>query len=178
MSQALIYFVSIDASQTFPLLFLASPISILHPRSIAPLYFNPKRITSLFIMRAVLRALLEIFPQIDLRILRTVAVEYPSDVDTAVEFILSDVLPIINEPVETSYTHIVLDAERSLTAGQNLQVKDNQGRRITMSVYHNEIARGKESITSLRFESRAAGLELNLVADKSYYDPEKVEREK
>ena len=52
--------------------------------------------------------------QIDLRILRAVAVEYSEDVDAAVEFILSDVLPIITEPAEASNPYISLDAEQSL----------------------------------------------------------------
>ncbi|XP_008776441.1 uncharacterized protein LOC103696548 [Phoenix dactylifera] len=44
-------------------------------------------------VQSVFRSLREVFPQVDLRILKAVAIEHPEDVDAAVEFILSDVLP-------------------------------------------------------------------------------------
>ncbi|KAJ3669254.1 hypothetical protein LUZ60_011204 [Juncus effusus] len=52
--------------------------------------------------RTVFYALQEVFPQVDPRILKEVAIKYSSDADTAVEFVLSDVLPVIteNEPTE------------------------------------------------------------------------------
>ncbi|XP_010942483.1 uncharacterized protein [Elaeis guineensis] len=43
--------------------------------------------------QSVFRSLCEVFPQVDLRILKAVAIEHSVDVDAAVEFILSDVLP-------------------------------------------------------------------------------------
>ncbi|XP_042400711.1 uncharacterized protein LOC121990681 [Zingiber officinale] len=54
-------------------------------------------------LKSVLRVLQDVFPQIDLRILRAVAVEFFQDVDGAVEFVLTDVLPIIDEPTEPPY---------------------------------------------------------------------------
>lgn len=56
-----------------------------------------------------------------MRILRAVADEFPRDVDAAVEFILSDVIPIVStEPEETSsHVHappaLVLDAHHPPT---------------------------------------------------------------
>ncbi|WVZ71294.1 hypothetical protein U9M48_019896 [Paspalum notatum var. saurae] len=54
--------------------------------------------------KQVFYALREVFPQIDLRILKAVASQYSSDVDAAVEFVLSDVLPAVSEPTEAHYT--------------------------------------------------------------------------
>lgn len=54
--------------------------------------------------KQVFYALREVFPQVDLRILKAVASQYSSDVDAAVEFVLSDVLPAVSEPTETHYT--------------------------------------------------------------------------
>ena len=42
--------------------------------------------------------------QVDLRILKAVASQYSSDVDAAVGFVFSDVLPAVSEPTETHYT--------------------------------------------------------------------------
>ncbi|XP_010938758.1 uncharacterized protein [Elaeis guineensis] len=50
--------------------------------------------------QAVFLLLQEVFPQIDPRILKAAAIEHAEDVDAAVEFILSDVLP--NEVVDLS----------------------------------------------------------------------------
>ncbi|XP_042406098.1 uncharacterized protein LOC121996256 isoform X1 [Zingiber officinale] len=75
-------------------------------------------------MKTVLNSLLQIFPQIDMRILKAVANEFPMDVDTAVEFIFSDVIPIMStEPVETSvhvHAHPALapDAQHPATGMQ------------------------------------------------------------
>ncbi|CAO2200526.1 unnamed protein product [Urochloa humidicola] len=53
--------------------------------------------------KQVFYALREVFPQIDLRILKAVASQYSSDVDAAVEFVISDVLPAVSEPTEPHY---------------------------------------------------------------------------
>ncbi|CAO2165027.1 unnamed protein product [Urochloa humidicola] len=53
--------------------------------------------------KQVFYTLREVFPQIDLRILKAVASQYCSDVDAAVEFVLSDVLPAVSEPTEAHY---------------------------------------------------------------------------
>ena len=42
--------------------------------------------------------------QVDLRILKAVASQYSSDVDAAVGFVLSDVIPAVSEPTETVFT--------------------------------------------------------------------------
>ncbi|XP_062199473.1 uncharacterized protein LOC133901929 isoform X3 [Phragmites australis] len=55
-------------------------------------------------LKQVFYALREVFPQVDLRILKAVASQYSSDVDAAVEFVLSDVLPAVTEPTEAHYT--------------------------------------------------------------------------
>ncbi|XP_073114184.1 uncharacterized protein [Elaeis guineensis] len=66
-------------------------------------------------VKSVFYSLQEVFPQIDLRILKAVAIEHPRDVDAAVEFVLSEVLPCISETKETSYTlNNTHDAEHSL----------------------------------------------------------------
>ncbi|CAL4963063.1 unnamed protein product [Urochloa decumbens] len=62
--------------------------------------------------KQVFYALREVFPQIDLRILKAVASQYSSDVDAAVEFVLSDVLPAVSEPTEAHYTLEVIDYAR------------------------------------------------------------------
>ncbi|XP_074561741.1 uncharacterized protein LOC141818051 isoform X2 [Curcuma longa] len=74
-------------------------------------------------MKTVLNSLVQIFPQIDMRILKAVANEFPMDADTAVEFILSDVIPIMtSEPVLETSAHVhappalVLDAHHPPTA--------------------------------------------------------------
>lgn len=54
--------------------------------------------------KTVFRSLQEVFPQVDLRILKAVAIEHSKDVDAAVEFVLSEVLPSFNEPTESPYT--------------------------------------------------------------------------
>ncbi|XP_068659425.1 intracellular protein transport protein uso1-like isoform X2 [Aristolochia californica] len=46
----------------------------------------------------VYRSLQEVFPQVDLRILKVVAIEHSNNVDGAVEFILSEVLPGLEKP--------------------------------------------------------------------------------
>ncbi|KAM0931701.1 hypothetical protein ACQ4PT_000161 [Festuca glaucescens] len=53
--------------------------------------------------KQVFYALREVFPQVDLRILKAVASQYSSDVDAAVGFVYSDVLPAVSEPTETHY---------------------------------------------------------------------------
>uniref|UniRef100_A0ACD5VTS9 Uncharacterized protein n=1 Tax=Avena sativa TaxID=4498 RepID=A0ACD5VTS9_AVESA len=54
--------------------------------------------------KQVFYALREVFPQVDLRILKAVASQYSSDLDAAVGFVFSDVLPAVSEPTETHYT--------------------------------------------------------------------------
>lgn len=53
--------------------------------------------------KQVFSALRELFPQVDLRILKAVASQYSSNVDAAIGFVLSDVLPAVSEPTETHY---------------------------------------------------------------------------
>lgn len=51
----------------------------------------------------VFRLLQEVFPQVDLRILKAVAIEHYKDVHAAVEFIVSEVLPSLSGPIRESY---------------------------------------------------------------------------
>lgn len=53
--------------------------------------------------KEVFRYLHEVFPQVDLRILKAVAIEHPKDADAAAEFILSEILPSLSAPAEASY---------------------------------------------------------------------------
>eukprot|EP00262_Sarcandra_glabra_P022103 TRINITY_DN9628_c3_g1_i1.p1 TRINITY_DN9628_c3_g1~~TRINITY_DN9628_c3_g1_i1.p1 ORF type:complete len:604 (+),score=151.82 TRINITY_DN9628_c3_g1_i1:111-1922(+) len=53
---------------------------------------------------SVFRSLQEVFPQIDVRMLRAVAIEHSKDVDAAVEFILFEVLPSMGNPPEELLT--------------------------------------------------------------------------
>lgn len=55
--------------------------------------------------QSVFRSLCEVFPQVDLRLLKAVAMEHSEDVDAAVEFILSDVLP---KKMENLFAEVVL----------------------------------------------------------------------
>ncbi|XP_010931961.1 uncharacterized protein [Elaeis guineensis] len=73
--------------------------------------------------KSVFCCLQDVFPQVDLRILKAVAIEHSKDVDAAVEFVLSEVLPCISESRDTSYTlDNAYDMEHSLaSAGINKQ---------------------------------------------------------
>ncbi|OVA20065.1 Ubiquitin system component Cue [Macleaya cordata] len=51
---------------------------------------------------SVFRALQEIFPEVDIRILKAVAIEHPKDADAAVEVILFEVLPSTSSRPEAS----------------------------------------------------------------------------
>ncbi|THU59844.1 hypothetical protein C4D60_Mb07t06310 [Musa balbisiana] len=110
-------------------------------------------------LKSVLRALQAVFPQIDLRILRAVAVEYSEDVDAAVEFILSDVLPIITGPAEASNPYISLDAEQSLNVGDYSR-EDMNGANLLPC--HNVIVEQKESLLPCEPEAES---DMNLFAD-------------
>ncbi|KAJ6806393.1 uncharacterized protein M6B38_174280 [Iris pallida] len=61
--------------------------------------------------REVFRFLQEVFPQLDPRILKAVAIEHPKDADAAAEIILSEILPSSSAALEASYT--VDDAEET-----------------------------------------------------------------
>nr|XP_018684268.1 PREDICTED: uncharacterized protein LOC103992430 [Musa acuminata subsp. malaccensis] len=118
-------------------------------------------------LKSVLRALQEVFPQIDLRILRAVAVEYSEDVDAAVEFILSDVLPIITEPAEASNPYISLDAEQSLNAVGAYSRED--ANRANLLPCHNVIVEQKESLLPSEPEAES---DMNLFADHAHSEPQ------
>ncbi|XP_042379803.1 uncharacterized protein LOC121972187 isoform X1 [Zingiber officinale] len=53
--------------------------------------------------KAVFASLQDIFPQIDLRILKAVALEHPNDIDAAAESILVEILPSIATSYESSF---------------------------------------------------------------------------
>lgn len=55
--------------------------------------------------KKVYRALQEIFPEVDSRILRAVAIEHCKDADTAVEVVLSEVIPCLTKRPSTSSEH-------------------------------------------------------------------------
>ncbi|XP_077231472.1 uncharacterized protein LOC143864333 isoform X2 [Tasmannia lanceolata] len=52
----------------------------------------------------VFSSLKEVFPQVDVRVLKAVAIEHSKDVDAAVEFILLEVLPTLCTPLEAKQT--------------------------------------------------------------------------
>ncbi|CAA7398513.1 unnamed protein product [Spirodela intermedia] len=56
--------------------------------------------------RSVYRSLQEVFPQVDLRVLKAVAIEHSGDVDAAVEFILLEVLPSLGVQQEESFSSV------------------------------------------------------------------------
>ncbi|CAL9150551.1 uncharacterized protein LOC135617678 isoform X1 [Musa acuminata AAA Group] len=118
-------------------------------------------------LKSVLRALQEVFPQIDLRILRAVAVEHSEDVDAAVEFILSDVLPIITEPAEASNPYISLDAEQSLNGIGDYSRED--ANRANLLPCHNVIVEQKESLLPSELEAES---DMNLFADHAHSEPQ------
>ncbi|CAL9197352.1 unnamed protein product [Musa hybrid cultivar] len=117
-------------------------------------------------LKSVLRALQEVFPQIDLRILRAVAVEHSEDVDAAVEFILSDVLPIITEPAEASNPYISLDAEQSLNVGAYSREDANRANLLSC---HNVIVEQNESLLPSEPEAES---DMNLFADHAHSEPQ------
>ncbi|XP_042488894.1 uncharacterized protein LOC122069028 [Macadamia integrifolia] len=53
---------------------------------------------------SVFISLQEVFPQVDIRVLKAVAIEHPKDPDAAVECILSEVLPCLPCPTESHRT--------------------------------------------------------------------------
>ncbi|CAN4091584.1 unnamed protein product [Withania somnifera] len=55
--------------------------------------------------KKVYKALQEIFPEVDSRILRAVAIEHYKDADTAVEVVLSEVIPCLTKRPSTSSEH-------------------------------------------------------------------------
>ncbi|KAJ8543181.1 hypothetical protein K7X08_005704 [Anisodus acutangulus] len=55
--------------------------------------------------KKVYKALQEIFPEVDSRILRAVAIEHCKDADTAVEVVLSEVIPCLTKLPSTSSEH-------------------------------------------------------------------------
>lgn len=55
--------------------------------------------------KKVYKALQEIFPEVDSRILRAVAIEHCKDADTAVEVVLSEVIPCLTKRPSTSSEH-------------------------------------------------------------------------
>lgn len=55
--------------------------------------------------KTVYKALQEIFPEVDSRVLRAVAIEHCKDADTAVEVVLSEVIPYLTKLPATSYEH-------------------------------------------------------------------------
>ncbi|KAF5204557.1 ELKS/Rab6-interacting/CAST family protein [Thalictrum thalictroides] len=54
---------------------------------------------------SVFRTLQELFPQVDRRVLKAVAIEHRKDVNAAVESIISEVLPSICSPPEAPHAH-------------------------------------------------------------------------
>ncbi|XP_077240642.1 uncharacterized protein LOC143881454 [Tasmannia lanceolata] len=71
---------------------------------------------------SVFRSLLEVFPQVDVRVLKAVAIEHSKDADAAVGFILSEVLPTIYPPQEAKDTvadnEIVMDPSIGVERGE------------------------------------------------------------
>lgn len=55
--------------------------------------------------KTVYKALQEIFPEVDSRVLRAVAIEHCKDADTAVEVVLSEVIPYLTKLPSTSSEH-------------------------------------------------------------------------
>lgn len=55
--------------------------------------------------KTVYKALQEIFPEVDSRILRAVAIEHSKDADTAVEVVLSEIIPCLTKLPSTSSEH-------------------------------------------------------------------------
>ncbi|KAF9604686.1 hypothetical protein IFM89_009122 [Coptis chinensis] len=68
---------------------------------------------------SVFKALQELFPQVDSRILKAVSIEHNKDTAAAVEFILCEVLPSIGNPTKAQGSHIV-------TSGEQSQLLENQ----------------------------------------------------
>ncbi|WOK96824.1 hypothetical protein Cni_G05532 [Canna indica] len=121
-------------------------------------------------LKSVLRALQEVFPQIDLRILRAVAVEFSKDADAAVEFVLSDVLPIINEPAEASYNpNVDFDAGQWPNVG--VYSHDKGTNEANLLSRHDEIVEQKESL--LASEPRTVQSEMKPVTEQKNNDHQK-----
>uniref|UniRef100_A0A1D1XY56 CUE domain-containing protein n=1 Tax=Anthurium amnicola TaxID=1678845 RepID=A0A1D1XY56_9ARAE len=61
--------------------------------------------------KSVYRCLQEVFPQVDLRILKAIAIEHSTDVDAAVDFVLLEVLPHLSASQDESYIHSEVQEE-------------------------------------------------------------------
>ncbi|XP_072954005.1 uncharacterized protein [Typha angustifolia] len=73
----------------------------------------------------VFYALQDVFPQIDLLILKSIAIDYSSDVDAAVEFVLNEVLESISESTETDVVpHNIHHAKHS-PSGSGMHEQQN-----------------------------------------------------
>lgn len=54
-------------------------------------------------------------PQVDLRILRAISIEHEEDINEAIEFILSEVLPATTTPDLSCILHEIVDPEQELS---------------------------------------------------------------
>ncbi|KAJ4956426.1 hypothetical protein NE237_013209 [Protea cynaroides] len=73
---------------------------------------------------SVFQSLQEVFPQVDIRVLKAVAIEHSKDIDTAVECVLFEVLPNLRFPSESHRTLTdSQDVKHSIAGGEEPELQ-------------------------------------------------------
>ncbi|XP_034690844.1 uncharacterized protein LOC117918362 isoform X3 [Vitis riparia] len=102
--------------------------------------------------KAVYRALQDVFPQVDARLLKAVAIEHSKDADAAVEFVLHDVLPFMsqhpgssgscyeNQLLEDSSSGMVEGEEESIPADHQHVVEEAKAANVDLSTKSGSVA--------------------------------------
>ncbi|KAJ9696246.1 hypothetical protein PVL29_008469 [Vitis rotundifolia] len=102
--------------------------------------------------KAVYRALQDVFPQVDARLLKAVAIEHSKDADAAVEFVLYDVLPFLsqhpgssgscyeNQLLEDSTSGMVEGEEESIPADHQHVVQEAKAANVDLSTKSGSVA--------------------------------------
>ncbi|XP_010652133.1 uncharacterized protein LOC100264786 isoform X2 [Vitis vinifera] len=102
--------------------------------------------------KAVYRALQDVFPQVDARLLKAVAIEHSKDADAAVEFVLHDVLPFMsqhpgssgscyeNQLLEDSSSGMVEGEEESIPTDHQHVVEEAKAANVDLSTKSGSVA--------------------------------------
>ncbi|WCJ21499.1 hypothetical protein M5689_003646 [Euphorbia peplus] len=119
----------------------------------------------------VYRTLLELFPQVDSRLLKAVAIEHPKHVESAVEVLISEVLPYFPQKSETDSPPQKDSSSGSISSGRAVDEEE-----VNSSPHHQA---GLENIVSTSVESRStanddADKTANAVFDSDSTDQEKM----
>ncbi|XP_057424349.1 uncharacterized protein LOC130717952 [Lotus japonicus] len=120
---------------------------------------------------SVFKSLLEIFPQVDARLLRAVAIEHPKDADVAAEIVLTEVIPSmsvksppVNPPQDNS--PVVMNMEVESKEEGNLLVHDQLFKDADVETPSSSSHLISEEITKTA-DVGTLGLDLNVALDES-----------